>query len=73
MTGRLMTPYCFAADAVAALLADSAFALRAIRAFALPAPGQRPLIPLEAIGGLVVTHGDSPLEMDVESWNPPEA
>ncbi|MFN7179451.1 hypothetical protein [Hyphomonas sp.] len=68
MTARLMTPYCFATEAVRALIADSRFTLRLLEAFAVPAGSRAPVIPLDPVGGLDL----SALEQDVESWNHPE-
>ncbi|HRJ01822.1 MAG TPA: hypothetical protein PKV67_13800 [Hyphomonas sp.] len=69
MTARLMTPYCFAAEAVRALIADSRFTLRLLETFAVPARTQAPVFPLDPVGGL----GAAALEQAVESWNQAEA
>ena len=69
MTARLMTPYCFATEAVRALIADSRFTLRPLEAFAVPAGNRAPIIPLDPVGGLDIAS----LEEAVESWNHPES
>ncbi len=69
MTGRLMTPYCHATKAVAALVADEAFVLAALRAFALrTTPGSDLAVPLEPAGGLAIHAGESPFELEIVGW-----
>lgn len=73
MTHRLMTPYCAATQAVAALLSDSAFTLRLLKAFAAPTGKAAPVMPTEAIGGLSITAGESPFDLRIENWEDREA
>lgn len=73
MTYRLMTPYCAATQAVAALLSDSAFTLRLLKAFAVPGAKAPPVVPMEAVGGLSVTAGESPFDLSIENWAEEEA
>ena len=68
MTARLMTPYCFATEAVRALIADSRFTLRLLEAFARREVFPQPVFPLDPVGGLELAGP----EEDVESWNHPE-